>query len=135
MGSFWDWLVGEAGAGWIVGFIGLLLSLYAWLHRECAPKVIVQEVNSIRLLDIHSTQRESLSVFYTDSEGQQVRVQDLQQEEVVIYNNGTVDVREPLQLVIRFHQAGSKGEEFSGFWQLVSDDPGCTMILAVHGNQ
>jgi hypothetical protein len=126
MRTFWNWLVGEAGAGWIVGLIGFLLSLYAWLHRERAPKIIVQEISNLRLLDIHPTQRENLKVLYLDSEDQRVCVEDLYQKEIVIYNNGTVDIQDPIQLEVGFHHAELAEEKSSGFWRLVSDDPGCT---------
>lgn len=125
MQAFWNWFIGEAGAAWIIGLLGLLAMLYSWQHRERAPRVIVQEVKKTRLLNIHPSQRETLTVIHTDSNGNQTRIQDLEQREIVIYNNGTRDILEPLQLVLRFHEAGSREERFHGFWRLVFDDGTC----------
>ena len=75
MPRFWDWLIGEAGAGWIIGLLGLLGVLFTWLRRERPSRVIIQEINTIRLLDIHPSQRERLSVHYTDTQGEQERIQ------------------------------------------------------------
>ena len=65
MQSFWNWLIGEAGAGWIVGILGIIGGIYAWRKRERPPRVVLQEVNSVNLLDIHPSQAEKLEVYYT----------------------------------------------------------------------
>jgi len=124
MQPFLDWLIGEAGAGWIIGLLGLLGALYAWLNRDRAPRVIIQEVGRVRLLDIHPSQRERLSVFYTDTQGTQESVQTLEQKKIVIYNNGTKDISEPVRFALGFHGEDSQ-EEFEGFWRLIFDDIEC----------
>ena len=123
MQGIWDWLIGEAGAGWIVGLAGLCLVVYGWLRRERAPRVIVQEVKRTKLLDIHPSQRESLKVFHTDEDEKLTAIEDLEQKDIVIYNDGSADIVEPVALRLQFNQPGSKPDQFPGFWRWVFDDP------------
>lgn len=129
MESFSRWLLGEAGAGWIIGIIGILGGLYAWTRREKAPKIIVQQVRSISLLDVHPSQSGSIRVAYLDPTHEPCGIESLHQTELVVYNTGTKDVVEPIELVITFHRKeatnGSIGENEIGFWKLVFDDVGC----------
>ena len=102
MPSFFEWFIGEAGAGWVIGVLGLLGMLYTWRRRERPPKVVVPEIGKTRLLDLDPSEHEKLSVYYKDSAGEDRRVQKLQQGEYAVYNNGTVDISEPLEFSLMF---------------------------------
>jgi len=125
MENFWNWFIGEAGAAWIFGVLGILGVVYTWLKRPRPPKVIVQEVERLKLLDIHPSQREKLKVFYIDPEGQQA-IENLEQKKVVIYNTGTKDILEPVKLRMRFYQKIEKVDKWK-FWRFVLDNPECTL--------
>lgn len=130
MQSFWQWFIGEAGAGWIIGLIGLIGGVYAWLRRERPPKIVVQETRRISLLDVHPSQAEKIRVSYLDSVGNESRIASLQQTELAIYNTGTRDISEAINLVLTLRRAdqstGSGDKEGVGFWRVVFDDVTCT---------
>lgn len=131
MESFWDWLIGEAGAGWIIGLLGVMGGVYAWLRRERPGRVIVQEVNRVRLLDIDASQRNQLAVYYKESDGTQVQITDLVQSEWVIYNGGSRDILEPFSITL-----GPKGKAYSGFLKVVGQDNWCrSSVIRDPGNQ
>ena len=72
-----EWLIGEAGAAWIIGVLGILGAAYTWLRRERPVRIIVQELSHTRLLDIHPAQRDSLLVSYKTSDGKEAPITDL----------------------------------------------------------
>lgn len=129
MESWQDWLIGEPGAVWITGTLLLVLTvvglLLRWRRRERPPHVVIQEIESIRLLDIHPSQRNRLQVKYLDENGTSETVEDLRQKEIVIYNDGTRDILEPLELRLRFREPSSTDKPFDGFWRWFSDDNRC----------
>jgi hypothetical protein len=98
MQEFWQWFIGEAGAGWIVGILGLVGGVYAWLKRERPAQIIIQELETLRLMDIHPSQQHKLDIRYKTDEFGEVKIHDLFQKQVVIYNSGTRDILEPLDL-------------------------------------
>jgi hypothetical protein len=111
MQSFWNWLIGEAGAGWIFGLLGIALLLYSGLKREKPPRVIVQEVRRLRLLDIHPSQKDRLEVYYTTALGGREAVPNLAQRQIVVYNSGTTDILEEIRLELQISTPGSSQEE------------------------
>lgn len=121
-----NWLVSEAGAGWAAALLVVIVAVVgwtiAWRRRERPPLVLIQETGSMRLLDIHPSQRDKLTVSYSIEDGMQIPVQDLRQKDIVIYNNGTRDILEPLQIELRVVRAGSDQVPFRGFWEWFSDD-------------
>jgi hypothetical protein len=130
MQSFWQWFIGEAGAGWVIGFlVGLLIGgLYGWLKRDRPPKIAIQEIDSIRLLDIHPSQRDKLSVHYADDADNRQQIENLVQREFVIYNRGARDLLEPVKLRFDLFEPYTGGQtnpkkRYSGFWRLIFDDP------------
>jgi hypothetical protein len=120
------WLVSEAGAGWAAALLVLIVALVGWitalLRRDRPPLVVIQEIASIRLLDIHPSQRDRLTVIYSYEDGMEIRVEDLRQKDIVIYNNGTKDVLDPLEVELRVVAPGSDQGPFQGFWQWFSED-------------
>lgn len=124
MSSFWDWFIGDAGAAWIVGALSVLLTLYMWQKRERPAKVVVQVINKISLLNIHSAGVTKLHVFYEDEQGGMNRIQALEQTEIIIYNSGTRDITEPLEVNLRFRFKDKKG-----LWAILGDDAAKTMSM------
>lgn len=126
MEALLDWLIGQPGAVWITGTLlfGLTLIglIVGWARRERAPRVVIQEIESIQLLDIHPSQRDRLRVSFVDEKGIQQPVEDLRQREIVIYNDGTRDITEPLELRLRFLTPGSGDRPFAGLWWWFFDD-------------
>lgn len=127
--AFLSWVFSEAGAGWAAASIVLVIALVGWIldrrRRERAPRVIIQEIKRTKLLDIHPSQQDRLRVHYTDENGTQEPVKDLQQKEIVIYNNGTRDILEPLEpleLVFRFPSLDPDQAQLGGFWRWFFDD-------------
>ena len=125
MSAFFDWLISDAGAGWIIGILGILGAIYTWVQRDKPAKIVIQEINALRLLDIHVSHQERINVFYNDAQGSKEQIQSLEQKKIVIYNNGTKDISEPLQFVLKF-SSSKTGNLFSGFWRLVVDNARCT---------
>jgi hypothetical protein len=99
----WNWLISEAGAGWIVA-IGTAI---AWLlerrRRERPPRVIIQEVARTRVLDIHPSQQHKISVRYNHQDTI-MPITEMEQREFVIYNAGTSDIVEPVQFTLVFER-------------------------------
>jgi hypothetical protein len=102
MSSFWEWLIGEAGAGWIIGVLGITGGLYTWYNRIRPPKVVIHELRRTRLLDIAPSRRENLHISYTDESGIGHTVKYLEQTEFAVYNTGTVDINEGIELSILY---------------------------------
>jgi hypothetical protein len=98
MQEFWNWLIGEAGAGWIFGIAGVIGILYSWQKRERPPYIIIEETQTLRLLNIHSSQDESLEIYYSTEPGSRQAIRNLIQKEFVIYNSGTRDISEHVRL-------------------------------------
>ncbi|HUW95516.1 MAG TPA: hypothetical protein VMW58_06990 [Anaerolineae bacterium] len=121
-----SWLVSEAGAGWAAALFVVIVAVIGWIagwrRRERPPLVVVEEMKNIRLLDIHPSQRERLTVSYLVEEGMQIPIEDLRQKDIVIYNNGTSDIVDPVQIELRVVRAGSDQVPFQGFWEWFSDD-------------
>ncbi len=121
-----SWLLSEAGAGWAAALLVLVVALVGWIiawrRRERPACVIVQEIESIKLLDIHRSQRDKLTVSYSYEDGMEIPVQDLRQKKIVIYNNGSRDILDPLEVELRVVRAGSDEVPFRGFWQWFSED-------------
>lgn len=129
MQSFWQWFIGEAGAGWIIGILGLIGGIYAWLRRERPPKIVIQEVSHISLLDVHPSQSNRIHVGYSDTDGSESKIESLQQIKLSIYNLGTRDISEAIDLVLTFRRkeqsANSDDDGAVGFRRLVFDDVAC----------
>lgn len=128
MDTFLNWLIGEAGAGWVIGILGTVGGVYVWLNRERAPRVFLQEVDSVRLLDIHESQRNKLRISYGDEEENSRHIDSLEQREIVIYNNGTKDILEPLSITVKFvsRTNSRKVQQDELFWRLIFDEISCT---------
>lgn len=123
MQAFWDWLIGEPGAVWITGALLLLAKLIiTCLRRERPPRVIIQEIESIRLLNVHPSQRDRLQVSYVNNKGVPLPIEDLRQKEIVIYNDGTRDILESLELALQFLKPGSADAPFEGRWWWFFDE-------------
>lgn len=99
MNSLWHWLLSDAGAGWIIGIIGLLGALYSWLKKERPPHILVQEVDKTSLLDVHASQREKIKVFFEKSDETR-RIFGLEQRKLVIYNSGSRDVTDEINFTL-----------------------------------
>ena len=126
MEALLDWLIGEPGAVWVTGTLLLVVTLIGlalrWVRRERPPRVVIQETGSIRLLDIHPSQRDRLRVSYVDEKGIPQPVEDLRQKEIVIYNDGTRDIMEPMELRLRFVDPRSSDRPFPGLWWWLFDE-------------
>lgn len=132
MESAWElvgWLIGEPGAAWIIGLLMLLVAVIGLVlrerRRESPARVVVQEVRRLKLLDIHASQQGSLAVFYIDDDGSQLPIFDLRQTEIVIYNDGTTDIIEPFDIVIRFSDSDSDFPVYDAFWRVSFDQGKC----------
>jgi len=124
MSAFWRWLIGEAGAGWIIGLLGFFFALYTWVRRTRPPRVVVQEVEVLRLLDVHPSQRTNLEVLFRPSQGALHRVQNLIQKKIVIYNSGSMGITDPLELEIQVSWAShEQGRTSTPFLHAVFDEP------------
>lgn len=100
MAGVWNWLIGEAGAAWIFGPLGILGLIYGWRNRPRPAKVIIQELETLRLLDIHPAQRDKVKVYYSDERYDNAPIDALQQRELAIFNSGTQDITEPITLLL-----------------------------------
>ncbi len=129
MQSFWQWFIGEAGAGWIIGILGVIGGVYAWLRRERPPRIVIQEVKQISLLDIHPSQSDKIHVGYSDTDGSEHKIESLEQVKLAVYNLGTKDITETVDFVLTFRRkkqpADAEDSESIGFWRLVFDDATC----------
>src|SRR6266540_7370885 len=132
MQGLWNWLITDAGAGWILGLIGLAGALYTWRKRERPTQVVVREIETIRLLDIHPSQHESFTILYPNAQGTQTSITNLRQTSIIVYNTGTRDITEPIQLTFKLHEKDVK-EGARGFWKLVVDTPEYT-FQPIHGD-
>lgn len=125
-GTFINWLIGEAGIGCLIGVLtllgGIAGAIFSWLKRERPTRVIVQELMETVLLDIHPAQRKNLSVFYTSSEGEQTRINNLIQKSLCIYNMGTKNIEEPLNLLLYLSERDTSKKP-AGFWKIFFDSP------------
>jgi hypothetical protein len=96
-----NWLTSSAGVGWVVAII----SSISWIVREITGRrpsalVAIEQVDIIRLLDITPSYKNKIKVLYTDDDGQEYNIQDLQQTELVIYNKGNKDITEDVDIKI-----------------------------------
>jgi hypothetical protein len=130
--SFSEWLVGEAGAGWIIGVIGVIGALYTWVKRERAPRIVIQEVETIRLLDIHKSLSGRLNVYYGEKQDKQEKINDLVQKKVVIYNYGTRDILEEIN--ISFQIKENFGKNHSGFCRVILEGSNNGQVETIYNN-
>jgi hypothetical protein len=131
--TFWNWLVGDAGAGWIIGLTGLLWGIYTHYNRPKANKVVVQEVSSSRLLDIHPLHKQRLSILYTDPSGDQETIHGLNQKKIVIYYKGHLTLSDP-KLTLKLKDP-TTGSDFGKFSRLVIGDSDHNIKLQATLNQ
>ena len=133
MNQFFSWLIGEAGAGWIIGIIGVISGIYAWVKRERPPKVIFQEIETVSLLDIHPSHRDKLEIYLTSAESK-TPINQLQQTMLVIYNSGTKDITTPLNVELGVMKSGEKSP--GGIKKLLEPyfDAPATSSLIFNGN-
>lgn len=107
--------------------------IYTWLKRERPAHVVIQETRRVSLLDIEKTQLEQITVLYSDADQHPHSVRSLEQVTLVIYNNGTRDIVEPIEVVLELLRGSPKkgGEVRSrlGYWTLVmeADDNSLTL--------
>jgi hypothetical protein len=85
--GLWDWLITDAGAGWVLGLIGVVATFYAWRKQGRPTRVVVREIETIRLLDIHPSQHESVRVLYPNAQGTQTSITNLE------WNNSVTQLR------------------------------------------
>jgi hypothetical protein len=114
--AFWQWLISDGGAGWVFGVAGLISFIISWIRRARPPKVVVQVIEEVSLVDIHPSQRHRITIAYRNDQGDQEVTQSLHQKVLVIYNNGTSDILVPVSFTLRLHRPDRK------FFHLVSDD-------------
>jgi hypothetical protein len=57
----------------VLTVIGLLLN---WIRRERPAHVVIQEISSVGLLDVHPPHRDRLQAFYVYEDGTSVAVED-----------------------------------------------------------
>ena len=133
MKPFLQWFIGEPGAVWIIGLLGLIVGVfYFWKERGRPPRIVIQEIRRIKLLAIHSSQREKLAVSFTDSDGVGHNIKNLIQTEFAVYNNGTSDILEPVELSLNLTKIGSdqseevEEEREQDLQQWSFDNPECT---------
>ena len=110
-----EWLMSDAGAGWIVGILGLMLALISYLRRREQPsRVVIQEVSRTRLLDIRFIPRsENLRVLFTDHLGIEKNIGSLEQREFVLYNTGTTDILDAISVSLDLtHRIVGKGNRW-----------------------
>jgi hypothetical protein len=84
MQAIWDWLITDAGAGWVLGILGITWALYTWKKRERPGQVVVREVDKFRLLEISPSQHPSLTFLYPTVQGTQTSITNLQQTKLII---------------------------------------------------
>ena len=104
-------LYAEAIATIIAVFLTAGLGYWiARLTRERPPRVIIQEISKFSLLEIHPNQRERLEIYYhayAENMDKRVRrrINGLEQSVLVIYNNGSRDLEEPISISLKFEAA------------------------------
>ncbi|MCB9420985.1 MAG: hypothetical protein H6667_14380 [Ardenticatenaceae bacterium] len=124
--SFFDWFIGEAGGTWITLVIMIASGLLGWLFsRKRATIVIIQNIAKTKLLGINRTQQNNIQVYYT-LKGKGVPIRGLIQKELVVYNGGTQDILEPLEIVLDFFE-NSYSKGISGLGELVTSSSECNI--------
>jgi NADH:ubiquinone oxidoreductase subunit 3 (subunit A) len=117
MEAFWNWLIEERGAAWVIGVLGLLFTVYTYRKQTAPPKVIVRRLEVRNLLSIHSSQAGKLKVTY-NSGNEAVEIDNLRQSVFVIYNDSNKDISEAVKLSILFDEPAEEGSiwrvEFEG---------------------
>lgn len=86
MNTFWTWLVGEAGAAWIVGVAGIVLAtvgVVLTIRASRPDRIIVAELGRSSLLEVHTGFRERICSTFDG-----VRVASLAQLEICVQNTG-----------------------------------------------
>lgn len=151
MDIFGEWLVGEAGATWILGILGIIGALYGWSSRRRDKHIFVLESRYLSLLDIHPRWQDRLVVLYQHMmdlerrlrtgcasgfserhEGENFPIKTLYQTEFVIYNSGTQDFTEPFEFTIHFYAAKNrKVQGIDGYWEMLLEDSraGCKPLV------
>jgi len=124
MNGFWDLFIGEPGGVWIIGLVGLGIGVFRWLQRERAPRVILQELSTARLLDMHPSQHDRVQAYYAPAIGSSRQIKDLIQKKLVIYNGGTKDVLDAVSLELTLSPgARSTQNERAGLLECVVESP------------
>jgi hypothetical protein len=121
---FWDWFIGEAGAAWILGILGIIGAIYTWINRRRPKHIVLQETQRFSLLDIHHSLQERLTVFYKSRvDVEEYEIRTLYQTEFIIYNSGTESFAQPLEFTVDFYPTEKKSVQgVMGYWEMLFDD-------------
>jgi len=123
MEGFWNWFIGDGGAAWITAIIAIIAYIYAYVKRTKAPVVVIQEIEQQELLSIHPSQKEKLKVSYNDQLGQEHIVQNLLQKKFVIYNLGTQDILDNINVSLRATNDPSQSK--NSLFEIIFDNDEC----------
>jgi hypothetical protein len=118
--TFWDWFIGEAGAAWIALLFTTGWALYERLRRERPPKVVIQEAFKAKTLEL-AHRSNVITTLFTDAEGEQHPIDKLVEVVFFIYNDGSRDILDSIELVLNLGEEGDKG-----LWRLFLEDIKCT---------
>ena len=107
MQPFWDWFIGEAGAAWIMGLLGLMVGLYSiYLKRSPKPKpgnhIVCKQVSLSSHLRLSERARKLVNVEYIGESQQDAQpIGALSQTFIDIRNESEIDALYNIEL--EFH--------------------------------
>ena len=122
MQSFWNWLIDEAGAAWIIGSLGLVLSLYSfYLQRTQKPRkgrhvVCTQSRPQSSHLYLSERAKEWVKVEYIGQDrGDPLRIDTLSQVTIEIKNESETDALNDVEL--RFWVPDTRARVLRVWWE------------------
>ncbi|PDV98620.1 hypothetical protein [Candidatus Chloroploca asiatica] len=122
-----DWLFSEAGVGWIVAIGALIGWISTYIRRERPSRIVIQELETLQLLDIHPSQQGKIVIQYTDNSIAHP-IRNLVQKKVVIYNSGTQDIVEPVTFSVPIKGGDESSVGIFGFVKAISENTEFTMV-------
>lgn len=105
MQTFLNWLIGEAGAAWIIGILGLLMGLYTFFSKSRKPTtgrhiICTQEDESFSHLTLSQGAREWLKVeFLGESRIKPIQINSLSQNFIKIKLESNTDALNSVELI------------------------------------
>lgn len=82
--AFIDWLIGEAGAGWVFGTVSLIALIASYFRRKRPAHVVVEEVELFDTIEVHKEIRDKVQVAFDG-----MPVGNLSQFRARVFNSGT----------------------------------------------
>jgi hypothetical protein len=83
-----EWLVTDAGAGWIVGILGLSATMYGQITKRRPTIVVCKEAGKFSLIEIDKKVKENIQVKYKSLD-----IENLSQIELELFNNGAKTIK------------------------------------------